>query len=186
MARAAPPLAIMAVSTDILHAYRRPRVVMRRILARGVSEGQALALVMGACLILYIAQWPRLAREAFLHPEIPLEARLGGALMGVMVIAPLLLYAIAALSHGIARLFGGKGDWLGARIALFWSLLALGPMWLLQGLVAGFLGPGPQLNAVGVLLLLAFFFIWGQSLREAEQAPSPTAVTTDPGRGSTQ
>ena len=166
----------MAISTDIVATYRGPRQLMRRMLARGASEGQALALNMGACLIIFVAQWPRLSREAHLNPDIPLDARLGGALMGVMVIAPLLFYGVAAISHLIAKAFGGKGDWLGARIALFWSLLATGPFWLLQGLVAGFIGPGVQLNVVGALLILMFFYIWFNTLREAEQAPTPSAV----------
>ena len=149
---------------------------MRRILDRGASEGQAFTLNFFACLIIFIAQWPRLSRDAFLNPEIPLEARLGGALMGVMMIAPLLFYGLAALSHLIAKPLRGKGDWLGARMALFWSLLAVGPFWLLHGLVAGFIGPGTQLNVVGGLLLAAFFYIWLNTLREAEQGPTPSAV----------
>lgn len=148
---------------------------MNRILGRGASEGQALVLNFSACLVIFIAQWPRLSREAHFDPDIPLEARLGGALMGLLVIAPLLLYAIAALSHLIAKVLGGKGDWLGARIALFWSLLAVSPLWLLQGLVAGFIGPSLQLNLVGGLLLMAFFYIWISNLIEAEQAPTPSA-----------
>ncbi len=165
----------MAVSLDIVATYRRPRQVMARILARGVSEGQALVLNLSACLFIFIAQWPRLSREAYLNPEIPLEARLGGALMGIMIIAPLLLYGVAALGHILSRIFGGKGDWLGARIALFWTLLALAPLWLFHGLIAGFIGPGLQLSLVGVLLTGMFFYIWFNTLREAAQGPSPSA-----------
>ncbi|MFT5061751.1 MAG: hypothetical protein ACI9KS_000568 [Sulfitobacter sp.] len=165
----------MAVSTDIAASYRGPRRVMRRILARGASEGQALMLNLSACLVIYIAQWPRLSRDAFIDPSIPLEARLGGALIGLLAIAPLMFYGIAALSHLIAKLFRGKGDWLGTRIALFWSLLVVSPIWLLHGLVAGFIGPSLQLNIVGGLLLAAFFYIWISNLIEAEQAPTPSA-----------
>ena len=102
----------MALASDIVASYRAPRKAMRRILDRGASEGQAFALNFFACLIIFIAQWPRLSRDAFLNPEIPLEARLGGALMGVMMIAPLLFYGLAALSHLIAKPLRGKGDGL--------------------------------------------------------------------------
>ena len=166
----------MAITSDIVATYRHPRRVMRRLLNRGVSEGQALAIIIGACFVIFVAQWPRLSREAHLNPEIPLDARLGGALMGVMIIAPLLFYGIAAVSHLIAKLFGGEGDWLGARIAFFWALLSTGPMWLLQGIVAGFIGTGVQLNIVGALLIAVFFYIWFNTLREAEQAPAPSAA----------
>ena len=166
----------MAITSDIVATYRHPRRVMRRLLDRGVSEGQALAINIGACFVIFVAQWPRLSREAHLNPEIPLDARLGGALMGVMIIAPLLFYGIAAVSHLIAKLFGGEGDWLGARIAFFWALLSTGPMWLLQGIGAGFIGTGVQLNIVGALLIAVFFYIWFNTLREAEQAPAPSAA----------
>ena len=166
----------MAVTSDIVATYRRPRKVMRKLLDRGVSEGQALATNIGACLIIFVAQWPRLSREAHLNPDIPLDARLGGALMGVMVIAPLLFYSIAAISHLIAKILGGQGDWLSARMAFSWALLATGPMWLLQGIVAGFIGPGIQLNIVGTLLIVVFFYIWFNTLREAEQSPTPLAA----------
>jgi hypothetical protein len=57
---------------------------------------------------------------------------------------------------------------------LFWSLLVIAPIVLLLGLVAGFIGPGAAANAISLLLLLAFFYIWGSSLMEAERpAPQP-------------
>ncbi len=90
---------------------------------------------------------------------------------------PLLSYALAAMSHLIAKLFGGKGTWYGARLALFWSLLAASPAWLLQGMVAGFVGPGVALQIVGAGLLLAFLSIWGICLRVAETEPEAQAVS---------
>ena len=129
---------------------------------------------MVACLLIFIAQWPRLSREAFLQPEIPLDVRIGGALMGWVFIAPLLFYGLAALSHVISRLAGGQGSYFGARLALFWSLLVISPIVLFLGLVAGFIGAGPAANATSLLLLLAFLYIWGSSLMEAERpVPEP-------------
>ena len=89
---------------------------------------------------------------------------------------PLMAYGLAGLSHLVARAFGGRGSWYSARLALFWTLLATTPAWLLHGLVAGFIGPGPALQAVGGLLLVAFLTIWSLTLREAERAPEAQAA----------
>lgn len=160
----------MALTTEIVRTYRSPRTVIRRLLAGGQREDRAIAWVMGACLIIFVGQWPRLQREALMDPEgAPLDARIGAALFAWLFLAPLILYGLAALSHIVARLVGGRGTWWGARAALFWSLLATSPLFLLQGLVAGFLGEGPELTIASAATTLAFFWIWGVSLREAER-----------------
>ena len=148
----------MSVS-DILRSYRDPAAVLARRM-QGGREDRALVTLMLACALIFVAQWPRLSRAAFLDPSIELNARLAGALMGWIFLAPLLLYAVAALSHLAARLAGGRGSHFGARMALFWALLAASPLWLLHGLVAGFVGPGPQLALVGAVALAAFLAIW--------------------------
>lgn len=162
----------MAVTTEILRTYRTPGAVLRRRLQDGVREDRALAVLMGACLVIFVAQWPRLAREAHLDPAVPLDARIGGALLGWLFLAPLFFYLLAALSHLVARLFGGQGSFHSARVALFWSLLAAAPLFLLNGLVAGLLGPSLALTFTGVVLLAVFLAIWFLSLAEAER-PQP-------------
>ena len=159
----------MAVSTDILRTYRAPRRVLREKLANGEREDRALATLIGACVLIFVAQWPLLSRQAYLDPSIPFDARMGGALMGWLFIAPISAYVIAAASHLVARLAGGRGTWFGARLALFWALLAASPLWLLNGLVAGLIGPGAALNAVGLAAVAAFLVFWGAGLWEAER-----------------
>ena len=158
----------MSATGDILQSYRSPRVVIRRHLDRGVNEGRVFIFLVGACLLVFIGQWPRLSREAFLDASVPLDARLGAAMLGWLFIAPLFFYAMAGVSYLIARIMGGQGTSYGARLALFWSLLVVTPLWLLQGLVAGFIGEGPQLTVVGVLLLGAFGWVWINSLIETQ------------------
>ncbi len=158
----------MAVTTELVRSWRGPRAAMRRQMAAGLSEARALAYLMAACGLIFVAQWPRLSREAYLYPEVPLDARIGGALMGWVFIMPLALYGVAALSHLFARMFGGRGSWLGARVALFWSLLASVPLFLLHGLVAGFIGPGAALSVTGLVLLMGFLAHWTLALAEAE------------------
>ncbi|MEM1235040.1 MAG: YIP1 family protein [Pseudomonadota bacterium] len=157
----------MSVTRDIVKTYRTPRAVLRRHLDGPKNEGRVLAYLMLGCLLIFVAQWPRLSREAYLDPSVPLDARIGGALMGWIFIAPIFFYFIAWISHGLTRVFGGKGSSYGARVALFWALLAVSPLWLLHGLASGFLGGGPQLALLGLPLLALFVVFWFVGLREA-------------------
>ncbi len=156
----------MPVSRDIVATYRGPRRVVARLLAMGVREDRALALLMGGCALVFVAQWPRLAREAHLAGE-ALNPRLAGALLGWMVIAPLMFYGLAFLSQLVARLLGGRVTGYGARIALFWAFLAASPLLLLHGLVAGFIGPGAGLTVVGAIWCGVFLWFWLSGLGEA-------------------
>lgn len=158
----------MAVTNDIVATYRGPGRVMRRLLAMGPREDRALATLMAACVIVFIAQMPRLARISYETGQ-ELNMLLGATLLAWVIIAPLIFYVLAGLSHLLAMALGGRGDWYGARLALFWSLLAASPLLLLHGLVAGFVGPGPELQGVGILWLAVFVWFWISSLRQAER-----------------
>ncbi|MGB8624323.1 MAG: YIP1 family protein, partial [Paracoccaceae bacterium] len=89
----------MAITTEMFRTYRAPRAALRRQLDGGAREDRALAVLFAACLLIFVSTLPQAAREAYMHPEVPLEARIGGALLGWMFIAPLAFYGIAALSH---------------------------------------------------------------------------------------
>ena len=156
----------MSVALDILRTYRAPRRILRRQLDQGVHEARALAVLMGACLLMFVAQWPRLSREAFFDSSVTLEARLAGALFGWLLLAPLFFYILALLSHWVLRLLGSGSSPYEARISLFWSLLASAPMMLLTGLSAGFVGATTATNFVGVLALVAFLGFWGAGMLE--------------------
>jgi hypothetical protein len=157
----------MALTSDIVEGWRHPRRVVRRHLARGVSEPFAFSLLAVFLLVAFIAQWPVASRAVHLQPEVLMTQRLVAAGLGVLATIPL-WYGLAALSHLVARAFGGQGGWYGARIALFWSLVAISPMVLLQGLVGGFLGQGVQATALGLVVLAAFLALWLAAMREAE------------------
>lgn len=160
----------MAVTTDMMRAWTRPRAVIRARLGQGPREDRALAVLMAACGLIFVAQWPVHARAAHLDPAMPLEARLGGALLGSLFLLPLIAYALAGLSHLVARALGGKGQGFGARLALFWALLAVAPVMLLQGLVAGLIGPSPGLIVVQLVAGLGFLWIWLAMLVEVHRA----------------
>ncbi|WP_375261313.1 YIP1 family protein [Palleronia sp.] len=159
----------MALANDIVASYRRPgEIVRRRLGARDRAEARALMTVFTACFLIFVAQWPRLSREAYLTGQ-ELQLMLGGALLGWIFIAPLALYGVAGLTHFIVRRMGGQASYTEARMALFWGLLAASPLWLLWGLVAGFVGPGSALDAVGIIALLAFVGIWTAGLYSVER-----------------
>jgi hypothetical protein len=167
----------MAITTDIVDSYRAPGRVLRRQLSRGANEGRALMLLMLGCAMMFVAQWPRLSREAALDPDVPREALFVAALNGWIFIMPILLYLLAPVPHLIAKGFGGKGSWFDARMALFWAIVAASPVWLFQGIVAGFLGAGLVKTVLALVAIGAFFYIWVGGVREAEwprnAAPGP-------------
>jgi hypothetical protein len=165
----------MSVSRDIVASWRRPRQVLRSMLNHGRREDRAIAFVMIACFLMFVGQWPKLSREAFLDPSVPLQARLAITFFSMMMVMPLMLYVFAGISHLVAKLFRGRGTFYSARLALFWSLLVTAPLSLLNGLVAGFIGQGPASDATGLVTLLGFLVIWLACLIEAERAPE--AVT---------
>tara|TARA_B110000503_G_scaffold65073_1_gene102328 strand:+ start:59 stop:556 length:498 start_codon:yes stop_codon:yes gene_type:complete len=162
----------MAVTSDIMRTWRGPRAVMHDLLDQGQREDRALAYLMAACIVIFIAQWPRLSRLAAgfdgTGAEAPELSRLiAYEFLGWLMVWPLMFYVIAAVAHVAAKVFGGQGDWYSARLALFWALLATTPMALLYGLMAGFLGPVAGANLVGALWLLSFIVIWFSCQREA-------------------
>lgn len=158
----------MSVITDIAATYRGPRRVIRRIIAAGPREDRALAILMAGCVVVFVAQWPKLARQAHLTGE-ELNPMLGSTLFAWLFIMPLVLYALALLSHWAMRATGGQGAPYAARIALFWALLASGPLMLAWGLVAGFVGAGAGLSLIGLLWLAVFVWFWLSGLVEARK-----------------
>jgi hypothetical protein len=158
----------MTVSTDLVATWRSPRAALRRHLARGVSEPFAFTLLLVFLVLAFVGQWPVAAREAFLANEPSAAPRILARAFAVLATIPL-WYGLAALSRLVARALGGKGSWYAARIALFWALATVGPLMLLQGLVAGMVGPGPGLYAVTTLVGVAFLWLWLTMLHEAER-----------------
>ncbi|MEP2532532.1 YIP1 family protein [Shimia sp.] len=161
----------MSVTRDMLATYRGPQKVVARLLSMGEREDRALAILMAACAVVFVAQWPRLAREAHMTGQ-ELNALLGGALLAWMFIAPLLFYALAFLSHLLLRVIRRNQSSFGTRMALFWAMLAASPLILLHGLVAGFIGPGPGLSGVGLIWLVMFLWFWLSGLLQAGKEPA--------------
>lgn len=153
----------------MLRAYTAPARVFRARLGTTPREDRALAVLMVACLLIFVGRWPALQRQA-IETGGDFQMLAGGALFAWLFVMPLVAYALGALSHLAARAFGGHGSGYAARFALFWALLVASPLWLLAGLVEGLIGPGVQLRLVGAVALLAFLVHWGVNLRVAERS----------------
>ncbi|GGX62848.1 hypothetical protein GCM10007385_34970 [Tateyamaria omphalii] len=160
----------MAITQNITATYRGPGRVVRRLLELGQREDRALAYLMASCALVFIAQLPRLAREAHLTGQ-DLNMLMGASLMAWIFVAPLLFYVIAFAARGVGRILRGQGTSYGARLALFWALLASSPLILLHGLIAGFVGPGIQLQTVGLIWFMVFMWFWiGGSIAQERAA----------------
>ncbi len=160
----------MSVVADMAATWRAPGRVIRRRAGTAAREDRALVVLMLACALVFVAQWPRLLRLS-IESGRELNPLLGGALFGWLFIMPLVLYALGSLSHLGARALGGRASAFQARFALFWALLAASPAWLVWGLVAGFAGPGLLMQATGALALGAFLLFWAMGLRAVEWGP---------------
>lgn len=147
----------------ILRTWRAPGVAVRGM--TGLSEGGLLALLLGTMAVYFVSQWPAHARAAALDPSVPLQARLGGALLATMFLMPLIVMAAAAVVRLPIRALGGRIGGFQSRLALVWALAAAAPLMLLQGLVLGFIGPGPAATLVNWLAFAAFLVFWIAGLR---------------------
>lgn len=165
----------MAVTTDIVQTWRRPRVVYRRLLAMGVREDRAIAILMAACFLVFIAQWPRLVRTSQgidlpAGTEVPeLDRLMSYEFMSWLMIWPLAMYIIAGLVVVLMRAFGSGVTGYGGRLALFWALLATTPAMLFYGLLRGLNGDVLPTQLAGSLWIVALLLFWVQGLRVAAE-----------------
>ena len=157
----------MALTSDILESWRRPRAVIRRLRGAGRSEPFVFTFLFVFLLLAFTSLAPYLSREATLHPEITLYQRLFGAALGLLALIPL-FYLLAALGHLVARLLGGQGGYYEGRLALFWALTCVTPAMLVLGLVRSFLGDGAATTGLGLATFLAFIILYSTMLREVE------------------
>ncbi len=157
----------MAVVSDIMQSWRSPRLVIARHLQNQPTEGFGFSVLVAFLLLAFVAQWPAMARAAYLHPEAGLTQRMVAAGLALLGSIPL-WYGLAGLSHLVAQRLGGKGGYLGARLALFWALLSVAPLMLLQGILSGFTGPGALATVAGIFILGSFLYLWLNMLIAAE------------------
>lgn len=158
----------MSVTLDIVESWRRPRVVLRRLLGQGKSEPFAFSLLVTGLILLFVSRTPYLRREALATPETPLVQLLLASALATAATVPF-WYLLAAAGHLVARALGGRGGYYQGRIALFWALVATSPALLAVGLVQGLIEPGPGTVATGFVALAVFVQFWAVMLHEAER-----------------
>lgn len=161
----------MSLSADIIATYRKPGRVMARLLDHDRREGRLLFYLMLACGLLFVAQWPRLMRQA--TAELPLDGLLAGTLFALVFVAPLVLYGLGGLMALVLRVLRGQVDGFGVRLALFWALLSSAPLALLQAAL-GVVSPIAA-QVVGPLVLLAFVVILFAGLRTVLSRSAPVS-----------
>jgi hypothetical protein len=163
----------MTLTGAIVRTWRAPRETVARLLAQNRHEGRVLMYLTLALGLTFLAQWPRLARQA--TAEVNLEALLAGALFGLMFLGPLIAYAVAALLQVGLRL-AGPVEGFAVRLALFWALLAVAPLVLAQAAVAALAGPGAVTIGTGLAVLAAFGLILAAGLRAVRDAAPARAA----------
>lgn len=160
----------MALTQDIIATYKGPKRVVARFLAQGRNEVRALLFVLIAGVLMFVAVAPYQAREAQLDPDIPLEARLYWSAFFYILILPIFIYLFALIIWGLARIARRQITGYEIRFTLIWALLASTPIMLLMGLTAGFIGPGIQLQLLGLIWVLVFGWFWVSGLLSADGA----------------
>ncbi len=158
----------MSTVSAILRSYRAPREVMRTHRASGADEATGLTWLFIACILFFMARLPELSRQSHFAglegEEIPVASLALPVFYGTVLLAPMMFLLVAAASHLLVKVLGGQGRWLDARLALFWALLCVTPVVLLQGLIAGFVGPGTELTMAAGLVFVIFVYLWINNL----------------------
>ena len=155
----------------IVRAYRDPRGAMAAAIAAGPSEARALAELMGACGLLFLASLPTALRTAGrLGIEDAVPAAIAAHLFGYFCLLPLIAYGLAALVHLAARAFGGRGGWLAARAAIFRAAFLGAPIAGVLALAGTAAGGGrlPWVTWLGYAGLAFWLWLLAASLAEAE------------------
>lgn len=154
----------MSLIGNILNTYRGPEAVISKFLHDGAREERALAFLAGGCVIAFVAQWPKLARQAFLEEQ-ALDMLMGATLYAWIFVAPLMFYLLAGFVQLVGYLLGSKRTGAQTRTVIFWAFLATGPLLLLVGAIGGFIGESGLKTVVEVIWLISFLWFVISGLR---------------------
>ena len=138
---------------------------MKRYLEDGIREEQTLFFAILFGLLSFLSLLPALAKHAFLTNE-SLSALAAAQFISSVFMMPLLMYGIAAVSHLILKYFGGHGDYIGARRALFWAALVTTPAILLTSIAEAYFS---EISTIlSVITTMIFVWQWVSNLKELE------------------
>jgi hypothetical protein len=159
----------MPVARDIVRTYSAPRRVTRALYSMGQREDRAIMWLMIGCFLVFISRLPALKRAA-VETGTNFQQDTVYAFFSLLIVAPLLFYAIAFILFGVTRAVRPSATAYGARLAVFWGWLAATPLALFYGLLVGFNGlnhPGTVL--VGAIWLAALIWFWINGLIETSK-----------------
>ncbi len=165
-----------SVTWGILSAYRHPRLSFERQLSAQFGEARLLFYGMLACFLGLVSRMPSVFRESLTSEEFPLQAVVASQFVVSLLFGPLLMYLVAAVSHVAFKAFGGRGDWREARLALFWSALAMSPLALIAGVMDVMAADWIHGTAL-VLIVVVFVSYWMQCLVRVEFGSGPSGLT---------
>ena len=138
---------------------------MKRYLEDGIREEQTLFFAILFGLLSFLSLLPALAKHAFLTNE-SLSALAAAQFISSVFMMPLLMYGIAAVSHLILKYFGGQGDYIGARRALFWAALVTTPAILLTSIAEAYFS---EISTIlSVITTMIFVWQWVSNLKKLE------------------
>jgi len=138
---------------------------MKRYLEDGIREEQTLFFAILFGLLSFLSLLPALAKHAFLTNE-SLSALAAAQFISSVFMMPLLMYGIAAVSHLILKYFGGQGDYIGARRALFWAALVTTPAILLTSIAEAYFS---EISTIlSVITTMISVWQWVSNLKELE------------------
>jgi hypothetical protein len=160
----------MPISRDIVRTYSAPRRVTRALYSMGQREDRAIMWLMVGCFLVFISRLPALKRAA-VETGTDFQKDTIYAFFSLLIVAPLLFYAIAFILFGVTRAVRPAATAYGARLAVFWGWLAATPLALFYGLLVGFNGldhSGTVL--VGIMWLAALIWFWINGLLETSKA----------------
>ena len=147
--------------------YLSPMATARRMKTQVPPDRVLLAYLMFALLISFVARMPALlvSSEKLPNPDTFIGAQIAASL----IFGALFMYLLAAVSHLIARVFGGKGSHHAARLALFWVLLAMQPLIVLNAVIGHWGWNAGQNFGVSIVFGAFFLWIWLVFLLEVER-----------------
>ena len=157
----------------IWEARRGLRASLEAQLRQGISEERLLAYVAFACLMAFVARLPTvMSVRAESLGQINLPGLVAGSFVAFVILAPLFLYGLAAISHLISLwAFGGEGTYQTSRLALFWSLVLAVPIGLIWAIVVQsltLLEMEAVIGPLGLGVFLIWLWIWASFIAISE------------------
>jgi len=166
---------------DIVGAYGGLRASMRNQMDRGNDEPRLMAYLAFGCFVIFLSFLPRLLATDLSGTDQSIAAGITVWFFSVMFFLPLMLYAVAAISHLIAKAFGAKGSQHNARHAIAWMLVVLSPVLIVKAMLGSVfisLDMPMAIDVLNALLAFAILRIWGAFLAESENFSSAFKVSS--------